>query len=148
MLSLNFIRANSELVRQGARRKGEQAPVEEILELDRQHRQLVGEEEGLRAELNSSSARVGALARVGDPAAALLRDSLGDLKARVQEVQLRRKGHEDRLQELLLLVPNVPHESVPDGTGDDDNITGAPGHDRGPPSGGPRPTLRSNCGGH
>ena len=123
MLSLNFIRANSELVRQGARRKGEQAPVEEILELDRQHRQLVGEEEGLRAELNSSSARVGALARVGDPAAALLRDSLGDLKARVQEVQLRRKGHEDRLQELLLLVPNVPHESVPDGTGDDDNIT-------------------------
>ncbi|MHB8313588.1 MAG: serine--tRNA ligase, partial [Candidatus Dormibacteria bacterium] len=52
-----------------------------------------------------------------------LRDSLGDLKARVQEVQLRRKGHEDRLQELLLLVPNVPHESVPDGTGDDDNIT-------------------------
>ncbi len=123
MLSLNFIRANSELVRQGARRKGEQAPVEEILELDRQHRQLVGEEEGLRAELNSSSARVGALARVGDPAAASLRDSLGDLKARVQEVQLRRKGHEDRLQELLLLVPNVPHESVPDGTGDDDNIT-------------------------
>ncbi len=123
MLSLNFIRANSELVRQGVRRKGEQAPIEEILELDRQHRQLVGEEEGLRAELNSSSARVGALARVGDPAAALLRDSLGDLKARVQEVQLRRKGHEDRLQELLLLVPNVPHESVPDGTGDDDNIT-------------------------
>ncbi len=123
MLSLNFIRANSELVRQGARRKGEQAPIEEILELDRQHRQLVGEEEGLRAELNSSSARVGALARVGDPAAALLRDSLGDLKARVQDVQLRRKGHEDRLQELLLLVPNVPHESVPDGTGDDDNIT-------------------------
>ncbi|NNM96465.1 MAG: serine--tRNA ligase [Candidatus Dormibacteraeota bacterium] len=123
MLSLNFIRANSELVRQGVRRKGEQAPIEEILELDRQHRQLVGEEEGLRAELNSSSARVGALARVGDPAAALLRDSLGDLKARVQEVQLRRKGHEDRLQELLLLVPNVPHESVPDGTSDDDNIT-------------------------
>ncbi|MHB1576706.1 MAG: serine--tRNA ligase [Candidatus Dormibacteria bacterium] len=123
MLGLQFIRNHPDRVREGARRKGEDAPVEEILELDRQHRQLVGEEEGLRAQLNSSSAQVGVLARAGDPAAAVLRDSLGDLKARVQEMQLRRKEQEDRLQELLLLVPNLPHESVPDGTSDEDNIT-------------------------
>jgi len=122
MLSLNFIRANPELVRQGAARKGEPAPVDEILALDREHRELVGEEEGLRAQLNSSSARVGALARSGDPAAEL-RSSLGELKARVQAVQQRRKELEDRLQAFLLLVPNLPHESVPDGSGDDDNVT-------------------------
>ncbi|MHB1526608.1 MAG: serine--tRNA ligase [Candidatus Dormibacteria bacterium] len=123
MLALNFIRANPELVRQGARRKGEEAPVDEILELDQAHRLLVGEEEGLRATLNASSARVGALARAGDPEADVLRESLGELKATVQELQQRRKEHEDRLQALLLLVPNLPHESVPEGIADEDNVT-------------------------
>ena len=123
MIPLTFIRAHPDLVRDAARRKGEEAPVDELLELDRAHRGLLGEEEGLRAEMNSSSTRVAELARAGDAGAAHLRESLTGLKGRIQELQQRRKQFEDRLEELLLLVPNPPHESVPDGADDDDNVT-------------------------
>lgn len=108
------------MVREGARRKGEDAPIDEILALDRDHRLLVGEEESLRAELRCSSARFQELPAGGEAQEAL-RGELGALKLRVQEFAQRRKEMESRLQGLLLVVPNPPHESVPDGTGDDDN---------------------------
>ncbi len=120
MLALQFIRDHPDLVREGARRKGEDAPIDEILALDREHRLLVGEEESLRAELRSSSARFQELPAGGEAQEAL-RGELGALKLRVQEFAQRRKEMESRLQGLLLVVPNPPHESVPDGTGDDDN---------------------------
>jgi seryl-tRNA synthetase len=123
MLALNFIRANPDLVRSAAQRKGEGAPVDEVLELDGAHRELLSEEERLRAELNASSAKVGELSRSGDPAAEQLRGSLAGAKGRIQELQQQRKQLEDQLQELLLLVPNLVHESVPDGVDDDDNVT-------------------------
>ncbi len=120
MLALQFIRDHPDLVREGARRKGEDAPIDEILALDREHRLLVGEEESLRAELRSSSARFQELPAGGEAQEAL-RGELAALKLRVQEFAQRRKEMESRLQGLLLVVPNPPHESVPDGTGDDDN---------------------------
>jgi seryl-tRNA synthetase len=123
MLALNFIRANPELVRSAAKRKGEGAPVDEVLELDVAHRELLGEEERLRAELNASSAKVGQVARSGGPAAEQTREALAELKGRIQELQQQRKQLEEQLHELLLLVPNLVHESVPDGVDDDDNVT-------------------------
>jgi seryl-tRNA synthetase len=123
MLALNFIRANPELVRSAAKRKGEGAPVDELLELDLAHRELLGEEERLRAELNASSAKVGQLARSGDSAAEQTREALAELKGRIQALQQQRKQLEEQLQDLLLLVPNLVHESVPDGVDDDDNVT-------------------------
>jgi seryl-tRNA synthetase len=120
VLALQFIRDHPDLVREGARRKGEDAPIDEILALDREHRLLVGEEESLRAELRSSSARFQELPAGGEAQEAL-RGELAALKLRVQEFAQRRKEMESRLQGLLLVVPNPPHESVPDGTGDDDN---------------------------
>ncbi|MGC1194702.1 MAG: serine--tRNA ligase [Candidatus Dormiibacterota bacterium] len=116
MLALSFIRENPELVRQGALRKGEPAPVDEILELDRKHRQLLGEEEGARAQMNSRSAGLGG----GEVDS--VRAELGHLKGKIQKLQEDRRVIQERLNGLLLLVPNLPHESVPDGTSDDDNV--------------------------
>jgi seryl-tRNA synthetase len=116
MLALNFIRENPELVRQGARRKGEPAPVDEILELDLEHRRLRGEEEAARGEMNARSAR-------RDPGAlAPVREELGRLKARIQDLQQQRKLVQEQLEQQLLLVPNVPHDSVPDGASDEENV--------------------------
>jgi seryl-tRNA synthetase len=121
VLGLQFIRQNPDLVREGARRKGETAPVDEILALDREHRNLVSEEETLRAELKSSSTGFQRLGQTGD-ARELLRGELAELKLRVQALGQRRKELEDALQKLLLVVPNPPHDSVPDGVSDEDNL--------------------------
>ena len=116
MLGLNFIRENPELVRQGALRKGEPAPIDEILTLDQQHRQLLGEEESARGEMNSRSANL------GPGQVESLRAELSQLKGRIQRLQEGRRVIQDQLSELLLLVPNLPHESVPLGTTDEDNL--------------------------
>ncbi|MGH7639588.1 MAG: serine--tRNA ligase [Candidatus Dormibacteria bacterium] len=117
MLALTFIRENAGLVRRGAERKGEPAPVDQILEVDRNHRELLTAEEGLRQRQNLASAE---LARGGDLAAA--RGALAELKRQIQGLQERRRVLEATLQSLLLLVPNLPHESVPDGKTDEDNL--------------------------
>ncbi|MGC1185156.1 MAG: serine--tRNA ligase [Candidatus Dormiibacterota bacterium] len=116
MLALSFIRENPDLVRQGALRKGEPAPVDEILALDQQHRQLLGEEEAARGEMN---ARSGSLSP-GEVETA--RAGLAQLKGKIQRLQEDRRLLQEQLADLLLVVPNLPHESVPDGTSDDDNL--------------------------
>jgi seryl-tRNA synthetase len=116
MLALNFIRENPDLVRQGALRKGEPAPIDEILALDQRHRQLLGEEEAARGEMNARSANLarGQLDSV--------RAELAQLKGRIQKVQEDRRSIQDQLSQLLLLVPNLPHESVPQGASDEENL--------------------------
>jgi len=116
MLALNFIREHPELVRQGALRKGEPAPIEEILALDLQHRQLLGEEEAARREMNARSANV----KQGP--AESVRAELAQLKTKIQKLQDDRRVIQGQLAELLLLVPNLPHESVPEGSSDEDNL--------------------------
>ncbi|HUY24524.1 MAG TPA: serine--tRNA ligase [Candidatus Saccharimonadales bacterium] len=116
MLALSFIRENPELVRQGALRKGEPAPIAEILDLDQRHRELLGEEEAARAEMNTRSANL-----TGDQLQSARAD-LGRLKGRIQQLGEQRRALQEQLDQLLLLVPNLPHESVPNGSADDDNL--------------------------
>src|SRR5258708_38683242 len=66
MLSLNFIREPPDLVKDGARKKGEHAPVDEILRLDAERREIVTKLEQLHAEQNRRSA---AMAKGRDEAA-------------------------------------------------------------------------------
>lgn len=116
MLALSFIRENPDLVREGALRKGEPAPVDEILALDLRHRELLGEEETARGEMNARSA---SLTRDEVDSA---RAELAQLKGRIQKLQEDRRQVQEQLNSLLLLVPNLAHESVPDGSSDDDNV--------------------------
>jgi seryl-tRNA synthetase len=116
MLALSFIRENPDLVREGALRKGEPAPVDEILALDLRHRELLGEEEAARGEMNARSA---SLTRDEVDSA---RAELAQLKGRIQKLQEDRRQVQEQLNSLLLLVPNLAHESVPDGSSEDDNV--------------------------
>ena len=122
MLALTFIREHPDLVRDGARRKGETAPVDEILRLDAERRRLVGDEERLRAEQRQRSAEVGRAARQAGGAAPGPQGELAQLRAAIQLAEGRRQAVDDELEQLCLLVPNLPHDSVPEGTGDADNV--------------------------
>ncbi len=117
MLSLNFIRERADLVRQGAQRKGESAPIDEILRLDAERRQAQTELERLKAEQNRRSA---AMARSRDQAAV---DEMRALRQRIRDLQDQVAPLEVRLNALLLEVPNPPHESVPDGMDAAANVT-------------------------
>ena len=117
MIALQRIRDEPELIREGARLKGEPAPVDEILELDAQARALRSDMEALRADQNRETKEIR-----GKPTDEQ-RERLAGFKRRVQEAEESVGALEARVQALLLVVPNPPHPSVPAGTSDADNVT-------------------------
>ena len=117
MIALQRIRDEPELIREGARLKGEPAPVDEILDLDEQARALRAEMERLRAEQNRETKEIR-----GKPTDEQ-RERLAGFKRRIQEAEESLGALEAQLAGLLLVVPNPPHPSVPVGTSDADNVT-------------------------
>ncbi len=124
MLDLRRIRENPELVKEGIRKKREfdALPlVDQVIALDERRRQLQAELDRLRAEQKRISRSVGERKRAGEDPTDLLTTAEG-LKARITalEEELRTTG--ERLREALAGIPNLPHPSVPDGAGPEDNV--------------------------
>lgn len=116
MLSMQRIRDDPDSVREGARRKGETAPIDELLAADAEARSLRTTVEQTRAEQRAASAAVR-----GKPSDEQ-RASLTMLKQRIQDGEARLADLDHRVEALLLEVPNPPHPSVPDGGGPEDNV--------------------------
>src|SRR5256714_7453317 len=117
MLSLSFIREHPDIVKDGARKKGEPARVDEIVQLDAQRRETLTRLEQLKAEQNRRSA---AMAKARDQAAI---DALRGLKDEVKALEQKLAPIDARLNALLLEVPNPPDPSVPDGKDSSANPT-------------------------
>src|SRR5437868_7583740 len=116
MLSLAFIRKNPDLVHRAGELKGEPAPVEEILRLDTTWREHLTAAEKLKEEQNKLSKEF-----------AKTRDET--LKERLREMADAAKSElsvadtvKRELDDLLLRVPNIFHESVPIGETEAENI--------------------------
>ncbi len=133
VLSIQLLRENPDLVRQALARRHAEAPLDEALALDAQWRSLLAEVEGLRAERNALSKEIGQLSRLMKSAdtkeAKHAEHRRSDLMARSSyigerldslEVQLR--DLEADLRSLLLQIPNVPAEDVPEGPDETGNV--------------------------
>lgn len=120
MLDIKMIRQNPELVKAGLAKKGEQAPIDELLALDEQRRSILAEVEQLKAKRNEVSEEVARLKREKQDAQALI-EEMRVVSQRIKELDDQVRDVEGRLQDLLLRIPNLPHESVHVGTSEADN---------------------------
>lgn len=120
MLSLRFIRDHPDVVREAMRKRNEDAPVDQLLELDQRRRQILAQLESLRAEQNRAS---GEIAKVKDKSTVADRiTAMRGLSQRIKEMEPTVKEIDEQLSQLLLLIPNIPHESVPVGEDDSQNV--------------------------
>ena len=119
MLDLRFIRANPDLVKEGARRKRASVDIDELLDADREALALRQQVERLRAQQGEVSRSVPKAS--GDERATLIAEGrrLGD-EVRALEGPL--KELDQKVESILLRVPNVPSVDVPDGVNEDDNV--------------------------
>ena len=117
MIPLQALRDDPDHFRRGAELKHEAAPVDEILELDAQARSLRARVEATQAERRRASSAVHRAPSEAD------RARLNELKEQVQSGESELAEIETKLHELLLYVPNPPHESVPVGRDENDNVT-------------------------
>lgn len=121
MLDLKFVRENADLVRRKLSERGVAFDLDELLRCDLERRRLLTEVEQLKHLRNVVSEKVGELKRRGQDASGEVAEMRG-MSARIKKLDEEVRLHEERLQSLLLLIPNLPHESVPIGVGSEDNV--------------------------
>lgn len=124
MLDVTYIRENREKVKQAMQNKGEKDTqvVDEVLDVDERWRSLVQEADELRSESNTKAKKIGELMGQGNKEEAQkIIKYTSKLKEDIQEMEAELRSLKDRRDDLLLRIPNIPHESVPVGQTEDDN---------------------------
>jgi seryl-tRNA synthetase len=119
MLDIRFIREHPELVQGGAHKKHIDLNVHQLLEVDAQRRQLLAKVEGLKALRNKTSKEIPTLQDEAKQAA-ISRMKQVAAESKTLESDLRQV--EATFEALMLQVPNVPAEEVPEGESDADNV--------------------------
>lgn len=152
MLDINLIREKPEWVKEQIARLNDTAPIDEILAADERRRQILGEVEELRRQRNEASKQIGrwmgtlkklegdlrqaeAGRDVGQPIEGLrtqvtamaanaeqAKDETREIGERITALDEELREVEAALNEHMLWVPNIPHESVPYGEDDSHNI--------------------------
>jgi seryl-tRNA synthetase len=121
MLDIKLIRENPDKVREGIKNKNEKDRLDEVLELDLKRRDLLTGNEELKAQRNQGSAQVAQIKKSGGDASALL----AEMKRLSDQVTFNDSiisDVEEKLNTILMYLPNLPHESVPVGRSAEDNI--------------------------
>ena len=119
MLDVRAIREDPEPFRRGLARRHLEGAVDELLALDERRRQLTVDVEELRAEQNRASKAIGA-AKGGEKQRLI--DEVSSVSARVKELEPELAEVDARLTALLAKTPNIPHESSPEGSTDEDAV--------------------------
>ncbi len=125
MLTLKYLSENKEEAIKKLAKKHFDATelIEQILELDVLRRNTQQQADACAAELNSLSKSIGMLMKEGKKEeAAAAKAKTGELKENSKKLEAEKKEAEDKIQELLVLIPNLPHDSVPEGRHAEDNL--------------------------
>ena len=123
MLDLNFVRDNLPLVEEKLRQRG-MKPAEVLknfAQVDAQRRQAITSAETMKAQRNRATEEIAKLKKSGQDASALIAETK-ELREQVEELGKAAEEYENRLQQILVGIPNIPHASVPVGKTADDNV--------------------------
>jgi seryl-tRNA synthetase len=121
MLDLKFIRDNTELVRKAIKEKGFDSDINAILGYDDERRSIIQRAEELKALRNKTSEEIARMKKNKQNADELIAQmkTVGD---EIKTLDERQKAAETNLRQMMLTVPNIPHDSVPPGSRPEDNV--------------------------
>ena len=133
MLSIQLIREQPEVVRRALARRHTEAPLDEALALDAEWRRVLTDVESIRSERNHLSKEIGELSRqmktLDTKEAKHAEHRRSDLVARSSHLGEQLESLEEKLRELdsrlrkvLLEIPNIPADDVPDGADERANV--------------------------
>ncbi|NLJ04603.1 MAG: serine--tRNA ligase [Exilispira sp.] len=119
MLDLKFIEENITLVKEGIRKKHFNVDLDKLMKLNKERKNLIRESESIKSIKNATSKEISKLSK----------EEKEDRLSQMKELSIREKEIEQMLseisretQQILLTVPNIPDESVPEGKDDSENV--------------------------
>jgi len=120
MLDIKYLRQNIEFVRQKMDARAQKIDFDRFFALDVKRRDILQAVETLRNERNSVSKQVGELKKKKEDASAII-EKMGNVSAKIKEYDEDLRVTEEELNAFVMIVPNIQHESVPQGSGSEDN---------------------------
>lgn len=120
MLDIKFLRQNMDLVRRKMLERGQGVYLDAFAGLDARRRDILQEVETLRNERNQASKEIGERKKRREDASSIIA-RMTDVSGRIKELEEALKQVEEDLQAMMLIIPNLPHESVAYGIRSEDN---------------------------
>lgn len=122
MLDMKYVRNNFDEVKGRLAHRGEDlSELDKFGELDVRRRELIAETEQLKAKRNEVSKEISVLKREKKDAEAAIA-SMREVGDEISKLDKELKEIEETLENIMLSIPNLPHESVPVGEDEDDNV--------------------------
>lgn len=121
MLDIRRIRSNPEYVKEALSKRNKDYPIDKVLEIDKEKRSLITEMEQMKARQNQVSKEIPKLKKEGKDVSEVV-EEMRKLSDTIKELDGQVKELDNQLRDLLLGIPNIPHESVVEGETDEDNV--------------------------
>ena len=126
MLDIKFVRENPDIVKENIKKKfhdNKLPMVDEVIELDKEVREIQQEADGLRAKKNTIAKQIGALMAQGKKdEAEEVKKEVAKNAARLAELEAKEPEVREKLTKLMMVIPNIIDETVPIGKDDSENV--------------------------
>lgn len=120
MIDPKLIRENIELVRESLRKRGASFDVERLMGVEEKRRRLIQESEKMKSEKNALSNEIAKLKKSGSNPVEKI-EHLRTVGKNIEDMELSLKAAAKEWEDMILIIPNIPHDTVPVGTGDEEN---------------------------
>ena len=120
MLDLKFIRSNLEEIREMLENRGYDLDISLFDSINKQRREVLSTLENLRHQRNKVSEEIASMKKRGEDASHIIED-MKKVSMEIKEQESNLSRIEDQLNPLLMVIPNMPHESVAIGEDEKDN---------------------------
>jgi seryl-tRNA synthetase len=114
MLDIKFIRNNVDKVKRAIELKNDHADIDGLVELDNDKRKLLTEVEELKHQRNKASEEIARMKKQNQDASQFINE-MKNVSERIKQLDDRVKSFDQEIYEILIRIPNIPHDSVPIG---------------------------------
>ena len=124
MLDIKYIRENPDKVKKGIAAKNEKDRVDNVLQLDEERRDIIGQVEELKAKRNKVTYQIQQMKKSGEDTTTVLAE-MKEVSDKISEFDKKQRDVEEQLNDILMYIPNLPHDSVPVGKTVEENVVGS-----------------------
>ncbi|MCL2577915.1 MAG: serine--tRNA ligase [Defluviitaleaceae bacterium] len=121
MFDIKILRENFAEIKAALSKRGKDFGLERFESLDKRRRELLNESEQMKAKQNAASKKIPALIKAGEDTSLLLIE-MKELAEAIKALEPEVRAIDAELEEFLMRIPNIPHETVPPGKDDTDNV--------------------------